>query len=203
MSPCASPKPISAPPKAPHVSINPTELAISDHNVCQGLWQECVLSPLKFNIFAAVIIVVLQRSAADPLTISDLMYLDGAPKGEEDRPREKEPLEMVRRAVLGMLYEGDTGVVSTSPRDLPRMMTVIVVVACQEFGLTVSEKKTEAMYLWSDPSTASHTLQIEAAGQRRKQKPSLCILVVLSARAWTSAPRLSVALAPLGRSVKI
>ena len=41
-------------------------------NVCQGLRQECGLSPLLFSIFfAAVIIVVLQRFAEDPLIVSD------------------------------------------------------------------------------------------------------------------------------------
>ena len=40
-----------------------------------------------------------------------------------------------------MLCADDAGVVSTSPRGLTRMMEVIVV-ACQEFGLTVSEKNT-------------------------------------------------------------
>ena len=45
-----------------------------------------------------------------------------------------------------MLYEDDAGVVSTSLRGLTRMMDATVV-ACQEFGLTVSEKKTEAMHL--------------------------------------------------------
>ena len=39
--------------------------------------------------------------------------------------------------------------VLTSPRSIIRMMDVIAV-ACQEFGLTVSEKKIEAMHLWSD-----------------------------------------------------
>ena len=42
-------------------------------------------------------------------------------------------------------------------------------VACQEFGLTVSEKKTEAMHLWSHPHSASNALRIEATGQRYKQ----------------------------------
>ena len=138
-------------------------------NVCQGLRQGCVLSPLLFDIFfAAVIIVVLQRFAEDPLIVSDLVYLDDAPKGEDGRPRKEGTLEMVRRAVWGMLYADDAGVVSTSPRGLTRMMGVIVV-ACQEFGLTVSEKKTEAMHLWSHPHTASNALRIEAGGQRYKQ----------------------------------
>ena len=45
----------------------------------------------------------------------------------------------------------------------------VIVVACQDLGLTVSEKKTAAMRLWSHPHTASNALQIEAAGQRYKQ----------------------------------
>ena len=138
-------------------------------NVCQGLRQGCVLSPLLFNIyFAAVIIVVLQRFAEDPLIVSDLVYLDDAPKGEDGRPRKEGASEMVRRAVWGMLYADDAGVVSTSPRGLTRMMGVIVV-TCQEFGVTVSEKKPEAMHLWSHPHTTSNALRIEAAGQRYKQ----------------------------------
>ena len=110
-------------------------------------------------LFAAVIIVVLQRFAEDPLIVSDLVYFDDAPKGEDGRPRKEGTLEMVRRAVWGMLYVDDAGVVSTSPRGLTRMMGVIVV-TCQEFGLTVSEKKTEAMHLWSHPHTTSNALRI-------------------------------------------
>ena len=100
--------------------------------------------------------------------VSDLVYLDDAPKGEDGRPRKEGTLEMVRRAVWGMLYADDAGMVSTSPRGLTRMMGVRVV-ACQEFGQTVSEKKTEAMHLWSHSHTMSNALRIEAAGQRYKQ----------------------------------
>ena len=112
--------------------------------------------------------MVLQRFAEDPWIVSDLVYLDDAPKGEDDRPREEGTLEMVRRVVWGVLYADDAGVVSTSPCGLTRMIDVIVV-ACQEFGLTVSEKKTEAMHVWFHPNTASNALQIEAAGQRYTQ----------------------------------
>ena len=75
----------------------------------------------------------------------------------------------------GLLYADGAEVVSTSPRGLTRMMGVIVV-ACQEFGLTVSEKKTEAMHLWSHPHTVSNALRIEAAGQRYKQTTEVVYL---------------------------
>ena len=47
--------------------------------------------------------MVLQRFAVDPLIFSDLVYLDDALKGEDDRPRKEGTLEMVRRAVWGIL----------------------------------------------------------------------------------------------------
>ena len=43
--------------------------------------------------------MVLQRFAVDPLIVSDLVYLDDALKGEDDRPMKAGTLEMVRRAV--------------------------------------------------------------------------------------------------------
>ena len=137
--------------------------------------------------------MVLQRFAEDPLIVSDLVYLDDAPKGEDGRPRKAGTSEMVRRAVWGMLYADDAGVVSTSSRGLTR-----IVVACQEIGLTVSERNTEAMHLWSHSHTASNALRVEVAGQRYKRRPSLCPLVVLSARARTLTSRLSGVSAPLG-----
>ena len=47
--------------------------------------------------------MVLQKFAEDPLIVSDLVYLDNAPKGEDGRLRKEGTLEIVRRAVWGML----------------------------------------------------------------------------------------------------
>ena len=58
----------------------------------------CVVAAIV-QYLLAVIIVVLQRFTEDPLIVSNLVYLDNTPKGEDDRPREERTLEMVRRAV--------------------------------------------------------------------------------------------------------
>ena len=102
--------------------------------------------------------MVLQWFAADPPIVSDLVYLDDArQKVRMAGPGMKGTLEVVRRVVWGMMYADDAGVVSISPRGLTRMIDIIIV-ACQEFGLTVSEKKTDAIHLWINPSTASDAL---------------------------------------------
>ena len=67
-----------------------------------------------------------------------------------------------------MLYANGARVVSISSHGLTRMMDVIVV-AHDELGLTVSKKKTEAMYLWSDPNTASHAPRNKAVGQMNRR----------------------------------
>ena len=100
-----------------------------------------MLSPLLLNIvFAPVIIVVVQRFVEQQLIVSDLVYLDDAPKSKDGRPRE----------------EGT--------------MIDIMLVAYQGFGLTVSEKKIEDMHLWSDPSTASNALRIGALGVLQRER---------------------------------
>ena len=52
----------------------------------------------------------------------------------------------VRRAVWGMLYADDAGIVSKPAEGLAKMMTGIVTVF-EAAGRTVSEKKTETMLL--------------------------------------------------------
>ena len=73
-------------------------------DICQGLRQGWVLSPLLFKSFYAVVIMgVLQRFAEEPLIVSDLVYLDDALKGKDGRPRKEESLKIVWRAVCEMM----------------------------------------------------------------------------------------------------
>ena len=64
-----------------------------------------------------------------------------------------------------MFYADGAGVVSQSPEQLRKMMRVIVVV-CAAFGFTVSEAKTEIMYLRAKGILESTAIfSVEATGQ--------------------------------------
>ena len=138
--------------------------------VTQGLRQGCVLCTLLFNIFfAAATEVVLVRFSEDDTILKDLVYLE-----EEAGVGAGTPLERARRAVWGMLYADDAGVVSRSQEVLTRMMTTSMEVF-GEFGLTVSEKKTETLLMRApenQPKKGGSTLPplvIEAGGQTYAQ----------------------------------
>ena len=64
-------------------------------------------------------------------------------------------LENVQRVVWAMICADDIGIVSSSLRvdGLARMMAMVMV-ACQESYLVVSESKTESI-LWSEQSSAA------------------------------------------------
>ena len=126
-----------------------------------------MLSLLLFNIFfAAAIEVVLVRFSEDDTILKNMVYLE-----EEAGVGAGTPLERARRAVWGMLYADDVGVVSRSQEGLTRMMTTIVE-AFGAFGLTVSEKKTETLLMRAPEKQPKKggspppPLAIEAAGQK-------------------------------------
>ena len=112
----------------------------------QGLCQGCVLAPLLFNIFfAAVINVSSTRFEANKGIMDALVH--PRKKMEAGGWRATTAGESVLATPFrGMLYADDAGVVSQSSEQLREMMGVIVVV-CAAFGFTVSEAKTEIIYL--------------------------------------------------------
>ena len=64
-----------------------------------------------------------------------------------------------------MLYADDAGVASQSPKQLRKMLGVIVVV-CAAFGLTVSKVKTDIMFLRTKGIPESTAIfSVEAADQ--------------------------------------
>ena len=79
---------------------------------------------------------VLIRFSEDPGILRDLVHLEEDLGGDGVR---EDPLARVRRAIWGMLYADDAGIVSKSAEGLAKMMTVIVTVF-EAAGLTVSEK---------------------------------------------------------------
>ena len=84
----------------------------------QGLRQECVLSPLLFNIFAGVLNVFLQRFSKDPAFLAELVHL----KEPSTSLKPQSAMGYVCRAVWGMLYADDACIVSRSPQGLAKMM---------------------------------------------------------------------------------
>ena len=91
-----------------------------------------------------------------------------------------EPLTCVRKAVWGMLYAGDAGIVSKSAEGLAKMMSVIVTVF-EAAGLTVSEKKTETMLMRTpDQALLTSPLVAEPADQRYRQATQFLYLGGLS-----------------------
>ena len=139
--------------------------------VAQGLRQGCVLSPLLFNVFfAAILLVALERFSKDADILADLIHLQEQPS----KVGPETALEYVRRAIWGMLYADDAGIVSRSPRGLGRMMATFVEVF-GTFGLTVSESKTETMCM-PIPRAPAMQIVFNATGQQYRQTTSFTYL---------------------------
>ena len=151
--------------------MRPADGVCSDwFEVEQGLRQGCVLSPLLFNIFAAVLTVVLQRFSEEPAILAELVHLKEPPTSMGPEPA----MDYVCRAVWGMLYADNASIVSRSPQGLAKMMEVIVEV-CRAFALTVSANKTDIMCI-PPPRTPRTMVHVEATGQTYKQVQSFTYL---------------------------
>ena len=118
--------------------------------------------------FAAVIHIVLVRFSEDEDIVRDLVHL------EEDVVSGKEVSSArVQRAVWGMLYVDDAGIVSKSAEGLANIKTMTVIVTVFEAaGLTVSQKKTgdySMLFRTRDQTSTAPSPVIEAAGQKYRQ----------------------------------
>ena len=134
--------------------------------VQQGLREGCVLSPLLFNIFAAMVTLALQRFSEDTVILAELAHLKEPPTSMGPEPA----MDSVRCEVWDMLYADDACIVSRSPQGFTKMMELIVEV-CRAFALTVPVKKTETMCM--PPPRKPRTMdRVEAAGQIYKQVQS-------------------------------
>jgi hypothetical protein len=137
-------------------------------DVSGGLRQGCVLAPVMFNIFFAVVLqVAVSRFDAD--VIKD--HIDIKCRMDDSDPLDSstrtKALKTFISKLWSMLYADDAGIASRTQESLSKMMEVIVT-TCAEFGLTVSEKKTESMYI-ATRSGETVKMTIKAAGQEYKQ----------------------------------
>ena len=107
--------------------------------ICSGVKQGCVLAPTLFGIFFSLVL----RSAFE--TSTDGVYLHTRTDGKLFNLARLKAKTKIRRVLIReMLFADDAALVAHTQDGLQSMMNALPR-ACQEFGLTISLKKTEIM----------------------------------------------------------
>ena len=170
-------------------------------NILSGVKQGCVLAPTLFGIFFAVMLKHAFGPAAEGI------YLRTRTDGKLfnlSRLRAKTKVQL--RCLRDFLFADDAAVTAHSAKDLQQFMTRFSY-ACQNFGLTISLKKTQVMGQDVDSppaisindleldvihdfvylgSAISDTLSLDAELNRRIRKAAT-IMTRLTKKAWNNS----------------
>ena len=172
-------------------------------NIRSEVKQGCVLAPILFGIFFAVMLKHAFGPAAEGI------YLQTRTDGKLfnlSRPRAKTKVQL--RCLRDFLFADEAAVTAYSAEDLQQLMTRFSN-ACQDFGLTISLKKTQVMRQDTDSppaisindheldvihdfvymgSAISDTLSLDAEFNRRTGKAATTMTTSrLTKKAWNNS----------------
>ena len=110
--------------------------------VTSGTKQGCVLAPLLFSIFFSLMLSVAFKESTDGIEVKSRFDV-GLCQLKTSHLKAKSKVE--RFTIRDLLFADDCALAACSQEALQRLCNCFAV-ACRRFGLTISIKKTEAMY---------------------------------------------------------